>query len=201
MIVLHVAPVNPVTLDLQPVVSGYTVPLFQQNWRLFAPEPISVEHGILVRARVKDEDGNEKVTAFYDVTSPVIHTIHSNRVFPPRHTRLITTINQLLGYRDPVAQRYREAQLADLALPDQELLDARLDVLPLTPGEEATHELAIEMLRTVASEAARSQWGDGVTHIEVRFATNQFPPFSERGSGEDIGELHTSDSGWLGVAN
>ena len=204
MTVLHVAPINPMSVSLDPAISTYMLPLFQQNWQLFAPEPISAEHGLLVRARVRNHDGHEgseTVTEFHDLTSPMVHAIHANRLFPPRRTRLITNTQHLLSFRDPLAQRLREALTADQNLIDAELNDAQLEVFPLTPGEEATHELAIEMMRRVATEAAKSQWGEDVTHIQVRLMTNRFPPFSERENGERIGDLSIIDSEWMPVVD
>lgn len=201
MTVLYVAPINPVGIDLAPAVSAYMLPLFQQNRQLFAPEPVSSERGILVRALVRNDDGSETVTEFYDLTSPTIQTIHTNRLFPPRRTRLIVNIQQLLGYRDPLAERYRETLSADQNFSEDGLHTAQLEVLPLTPGEQATHDLAFELLHSMAIKAAMSQWGEAVTAIQLRLTTNRFPPFSERGSAERVGELTIADSAWLAVVD
>ena len=199
MTIVHVAPINPISIAVDPAVSAYMLPFFQQNWQLFAPEPINSENGILVRAAVRTDDGSETITEFYDLTSPTIQAIYASRLFPPRRTRLIVNIQQLLGYRDPLAQRLRETLSGDQDLSEDELYNAQLEVFPLTPGEQATHDLAFEMLHSMAIEAAMSQWGEGVTAIQVRLTTNRFPPFSERGSDERVGELTIADSTWLAV--
>lgn len=200
MTVLHVAPINPVSVSLNPAVNAYMLPVFQQNWQLFAPEPINAENGILVRAQLPAQNGSDTITEFHDLTSPMIQAIHSTRLFPPRRTRLITNVQQLLSFRDPLAHRFRETLSPDGDLNEDELILAQLRVLPLTPGEEATHELAIEMLRNMATRAATSKWSDDITHIQVRLTTNYFPPFSERNTGERIGELTIIDSEWMPVA-
>lgn len=204
MTVLHVAPINPISLDLEPIVHSYTAPLFQQNWQLFAPNPVSQEQGILVRAIISDS-GSMTRTGYYDLTSPEIDAIHSTRLFPPRRTRLETTIQQLLTYHDPLAERLRirigELQTIDPSTAENRFEGILAEQLPLTLGEEQTQRLALQLLRGVATRAAISQWGDGVTHIQVRFVTNVFPPFSQRGSGEKIGRIFIEDSEWMEVSN
>ena len=199
MTVLHVSPINPITLDLAPVIGAYTQPFFRQNWQLFAPDPVSQENGLLVRALVKNDDGSETVTDYIDLTSPIINSIHSTRLFPPRRTRLGTSIQQLLAYRDPLAERLRELQLAEDGEGAEELDDRTPERLPLMPAEEETHELAIHMLRRLATEAVQERWGDNATHIQVRFVTHDFPPFSKRKSPELIGEITTADSEWMEI--
>ena len=197
MTVLHVAPINPISLDLAPAISAYTLPFFQQNWQLFAPEPINQEHGMLVRALQEDHHGKPLTTEYYDFTSPIIESIHSTRLFPPRRTRLVTSIQQLLAFVDPLAERFREIQF------QQEDGEEPRDTTPidqtLTPQEEETRQLAADMLLRIAGDAAEDQWGESITHIQIRFVTNRFPPFSERSNPSRIGEINISDSDWIPI--
>lgn len=62
---LYNAPANPVSQRYAKQVDGWMVPLFQQNWRLFAPDPMSQNVTVLARARLRP-DG--RVTGWVDLT-------------------------------------------------------------------------------------------------------------------------------------
>ena len=44
---LHVSPVNPAKVQFERWVTAWTQPVFEQNWKLFAPDPIAVDQGVL----------------------------------------------------------------------------------------------------------------------------------------------------------
>lgn len=203
MTFLYVAPINPISLDLNSQVNRYMLPVFQQNWRLFAPNPVSEERGLLVRARLKQVNGNIIETEFYDFTSPIVEEIHSTRLFPPRRTRLVASIFQFLGFRDPIADRLRsridELRVEELTDSNTDIGEREFEPLPVTVGEEIAYSIAVELMRSVASEAAKNQWGDGVVEIQVRIVVNEFPPFSDRYSKERVGQLVVQDMEWLGA--
>lgn len=204
MTFLYVAPINPISLDLNAQIAYYMEPLFQQNWRLFAPDPISEERGLLVRARIKQGDGNILETEFYDFTSPLIEDIHSVRLFPPRRTRLVTSIFQFLGFQDPIADRLRSRidalRIEEFIDEDGNIREGDFESLPLTAGEEAANLTAIELMQKVATEAAKDRWKGDIVEIQIRIAVNEFPPFSERYSGERVGQLVVQDLEWSEAA-
>lgn len=49
MAALSQAPLSPVKLVYGNRVAGYLDPYFSQNWQLFAPTPVSDDHGVLAR--------------------------------------------------------------------------------------------------------------------------------------------------------
>lgn len=204
MTFLYVAPINPISLDLNAQIAYYMEPLFQQNWRLFAPDPISEERGLLVRARIKQGDGNILETEFYDFTSPLIEEIHSVRLFPPRRTRLVTSIFQFLGFQDPIADRLRSRidalRIEEFIDEDGNIREGDFESLPLTAGEEAANLTAIELMQKVATEAAKDRWKGDIVEIQIRIVVNEFPPFSERYSGERVGQLVVQDLEWSEAA-
>lgn len=204
MTFLYVAPINPISLDLNAQISYYMEPLFQQNWRLFAPNPVSEERGMLVRARIKQVDGNILETEFYDFTSPLVEDIHSVRLFPPRRTRLVASIFQFLGFHDPIADRLRSRidslRIEEFIDKDGNIREEDFESLPLTAGEEAANLTAIELMQKVATEAAKDQWKGDILEIQIRIVVNQFPPFSERHSGERVGQLVVQDLEWIEAA-
>ena len=42
---LHVTPVNPLKVEHERLVSAWIGPVFEQNWKLFAPDPIAMGTG------------------------------------------------------------------------------------------------------------------------------------------------------------
>lgn len=200
---LYVAPVNPVNLQLQGAVHRYMTPLFQQNWQLFAPTPVNEERGLLVRARVLDPATGVIIeTDFHDFTSPLVNEIHRNRLFAGRRSRMITNGLQVLGFRDPIADRIRlrfdTIQRADLEAGADELqADADGPPLLLTDGEEETYVGALEVLERVAFDAAEARWGPDVEAVQLRLAVHRYPRFSERHRRHEVGDLAVQDFAWF----
>lgn len=62
LVFLHVAPANPVSKRYSSQINGWVYPLFEQNWRLFAPDPDSFNRKILARTAHTDSDGSVRVT-------------------------------------------------------------------------------------------------------------------------------------------
>lgn len=66
---LHVAPPNPVSRKYGRQVDAWVFPLFEQNWRLFAPNPDSVNRRVLARTARTAPDGSTQVSAWTDLTA------------------------------------------------------------------------------------------------------------------------------------
>jgi hypothetical protein len=70
MTLAYLTPINPLKLRFARLIDGYMNPLFQQNWRLFAPEPLSDTRIIMAACRVRKEDGGTVETGWNDITTP-----------------------------------------------------------------------------------------------------------------------------------
>ncbi|MGW1785518.1 DUF5819 family protein [Streptomyces sp. NPDC002143] len=74
---LHVAPANTVSKRYSPLINTWVYPFFEQNWRLFAPDPESVNRQILARTAHTGSDGSVQVSPWFDLTavdrSAVVH--------------------------------------------------------------------------------------------------------------------------------
>lgn len=66
---LHVAPANPISQRYARQIQGWVYPFFEQNWRLFAPDPESAVPQISVRAASTAGDGSQQVSGWYDLTA------------------------------------------------------------------------------------------------------------------------------------
>jgi hypothetical protein len=65
MTFLHVAPANTVTKAHGKAVDDWIYPEFEQNWKLFAPNPLQQNISIQVRAGVRGPDGMTLTTGWY----------------------------------------------------------------------------------------------------------------------------------------
>lgn len=82
-IFLHVAPSNTISQRYQDRVNAWVYPLFEQNWKLFAPNPESFNQKISVRTMHTAEDGAPKVSDWFDL-SAVDESSVRHSVFPSR---------------------------------------------------------------------------------------------------------------------
>ncbi|MCY0946100.1 MULTISPECIES: DUF5819 family protein [Streptomyces] len=86
LLFLHVAPPSSVSNRFSPQINAWIYPLFEQNWRLFAPEPDSVNRRILARTARTGPNGTAQVTTWFDL-SAVDHSAVKHNVFPSHTTQ------------------------------------------------------------------------------------------------------------------
>ncbi|WP_020119449.1 DUF5819 family protein [Streptomyces canus] len=85
MVFLHVAPSNTVTKQHGGAVDDWVYPEFEQNWKLFAPNPLQLNIAVQVRARVRSADGGSRTTGWYDLSAQDGRAIDGNLL--PSHTQ------------------------------------------------------------------------------------------------------------------
>jgi hypothetical protein len=81
LVFLHVAPPNPLSRQYSRQVNAWVFPLFEQNWRLFAPDPESVNRQISARTMHTAPDGRVRVSGWFDL-SGVDDSAVRHDVFP-----------------------------------------------------------------------------------------------------------------------
>jgi hypothetical protein len=69
LVFLQVAPPNPISRQYSRQVNAWIFPLFEQNWRLFAPDPESVNRQISARTTRTTPDGTAQVSGWFDLTA------------------------------------------------------------------------------------------------------------------------------------
>ncbi|MFI7499349.1 DUF5819 family protein [Streptomyces sp. NPDC049687] len=84
MVFLHVAPSNTVTKAHGQAVDDWVYPEFEQNWKLFAPNPLQQNIAIQVRAQIRTPDGDTRTTGWYDLSAQDGRDIDHNLL--PSHT-------------------------------------------------------------------------------------------------------------------
>jgi hypothetical protein len=98
LVFLHVAPVNTVSKRYGLQITAWVYPFFEQNWRLFAPDPESVNRQVLARTAHTGSDGSVQVSSWFDLTA-VDSSAVEHHVFPS-HTAQNMLRRAWAGYVD-----------------------------------------------------------------------------------------------------
>ncbi|WP_412556233.1 DUF5819 family protein [Streptomyces glaucescens] len=85
MVFLHVAPSNTLTKAHGKAIDEWIYPEFEQNWKLFAPNPLQQNVAVQVRARIRTADGDFRTTGWYDLSAEDGRAIDGNLL--PSHTQ------------------------------------------------------------------------------------------------------------------
>jgi hypothetical protein len=80
MTFLYVAPRNPISAGADKAISSYILPYFDQDWKLFAPDPVKTDPHVLVRAKVVDAKGQQQVTSWLDMKLSRVCSPHGRHV-------------------------------------------------------------------------------------------------------------------------
>jgi len=84
MVFLHVAPSNTVTKQHGKAIDEWIYPEFEQNWKLFAPNPLQQNIEVQVRADIRTAAGETRTTGWYDLSAEDGAAIDGNLL--PSHT-------------------------------------------------------------------------------------------------------------------
>ncbi|MFF1872366.1 DUF5819 family protein [Kitasatospora herbaricolor] len=84
LVFLFVAPPNQLSQYYSRQINAWVYPLFEQNWRLFAPDPESVTRQISARTERTSADGTREVSDWYDLTA--VDDADANHNIFPSHT-------------------------------------------------------------------------------------------------------------------
>ena len=85
MVFLSVAPPNPFSQRHSTTINSYVYPEFEQNWKLFAPNPVEENDHVQARAEVLMPDGTSATTGWVDLTAMDDAQIFHNPF--PSHTQ------------------------------------------------------------------------------------------------------------------
>ncbi|MEV5978738.1 DUF5819 family protein [Streptomyces sp. NPDC052114] len=85
MLFLHVAPSNTLTKQHGDVVDEWIYPEFEQNWKLFAPNPLQQNVAVQARAELRTAAGGVRTTDWYDFSAQDGAGIDGNLL--PSHTQ------------------------------------------------------------------------------------------------------------------
>ncbi|WP_328418013.1 DUF5819 family protein [Streptomyces violaceus] len=156
MTFLHVAPANTVTKEHGRAVDDWIYPEFEQNWKLFAPNPLQQNISIQARAEVRGADGERLSTGWYDLSAEDGRAIDGNLL--PSHTQQ----NELRRAWDFFTATH----------------DSESRPVGLRGSLSESYLRRIVVLRLDRDDAAGASAGDGgvIERVQVRSRTTNVPP-------------------------
>jgi hypothetical protein len=153
----------------------YMLPWFGQSWSVFAPDPINGDNEILVRARIRGDDGTP--TAWVNATD-VEYALAWHNPFPPKAATM--GAHEAASFRDAWgALNTQQQQAAGRSFNNEPALERAL--VNLGPGTVATTYLQEdERTAAYATEVAYSIWGSSVRAVQFRVQRQGIVPFANR---------------------
>ncbi|MGD9482701.1 DUF5819 family protein [Streptomyces sp. TRM70308] len=179
---LHVAPSNTVSRQYDEQIDDYIYPEFEQNWKLFAPNPLQQNVAVHARAEVRAEDGGVRQTGWVNLTAMDVEHIRGNP-FPSHiaQNELRRAWDFYLGSHDDDEQPtgYRgelsESYLTRITLP-------RLRPELADPGTERVVRV---QLRSVRRTVEPPPWSNESADTEPRYRVLPWWPVDEADTPED----------------
>jgi hypothetical protein len=160
---LSVTPQNTVNKTHRETIDAYVLPEFEQNWKLFAPNPLQQNIAVQVRAEVRDGDGAARRTDWIDLTAQDIAGIKHNPA--PSHTQQnelrraweywVNTHdqqNRAVGERGELSSRYLR----------------RIVMLRLGPEQDGGRVVRVQVRGSYKPVAAPS-WSDERTDVKTAY--------------------------------
>lgn len=180
---------------------SYMLPLFGQDWSVFAPSPINGDYDVEVRAVVADPTGPQEATEWVSITAAEL-TLITHQPFPSRAG--IVSWTAASEYKRAY-DRLDDSQQDAVALSFHEGDDwqQRLNSA-VARGSTSTTTIRFltseERMTGLASAAARALWGDDVEAVQFRVSRTNVVPFADRNSADRRRpDPKIVDSGWRGV--
>ncbi|MFD9405675.1 DUF5819 family protein [Streptomyces sp. NPDC059989] len=163
LVFLHVAPSNTVSKRHAQTIDGWIYPEFEQNWKLFAPNPLQQNIAVEVRAEVRTAAGERITTDWRDLSAEDGAAIRHSLL--PSHTEQ----NELRRAWDFFTGSHDEDNNANGErgeLSEQYLRRIALD--RLRPDHRGGYILRIQ-LRSATTAVAAPKWTDETTDTETYY--------------------------------
>ncbi|MGP3687207.1 DUF5819 family protein [Streptomyces sp. IBSNAI002] len=160
---LHVAPSNTVSKQHARTVDAWIYPEFEQNWKLFAPNPLQQNIAVEVRAQVRTAAGELVTTDWRDLSAEDGEAIRHSLL--PSHTEQ----NELRRAWDFFTGSHDEENKPNGErgeLSEQYLL--RIAVNRVTPAHPGGNVLRVQ-LRSATTAVAAPKWSDETTDTETYY--------------------------------
>ncbi|MDQ0416612.1 hypothetical protein J2Z48_000779 [Croceifilum oryzae] len=173
IIILHVMPINPISIALEPEVNAYTGALFRQNWHLFSPEPVTENDVVYMKVKTKSNQESDWI----DITTPFISANNENYLSPLNRIMRIpsTAVNEMHG-EEELINRYKKKIYELNKEKESEKILKRISEYQLKNSKDTR----MLLYRFVFSTAARSFSPDDIQSVNVRVVTEEPVPYSQR---------------------
>ena len=178
------APSNPIKDSVGGQVSGYMRPFFQQNWSLFAPNPVNAEDEILVRAQVEDPQTGALRTTDWEEPTRLEWTLIRHDPAPSRASRLTSNMHRRINTAwNALSDEQQEIVARDYT--DMEDWRPLADDLIAAQGGETSSRVAnivrADRVATgYATQFARALWGEDVVAVQIQLVRTPVPRWDVR---------------------
>ncbi|MFD3524604.1 DUF5819 family protein, partial [Streptomyces sp. NPDC058653] len=166
LVFLHIAPPNAVSQRYSRQINAWVYPLFEQNWRLFAPDPDSVNRQISARTARTAADGKVQVSGWFDLTAvdkaAVEHSPFPSHTAQNELRRAWTSYLELHGGSDE--------------------------------SRSARAVMMQKYLRNIAVARTSDRFGKGAPFIQLRVVTVPIPPLGTDGTRAAQGSPKTPET-------
>lgn len=180
---IFVSPDNPVRRAAGAPLTAYMQPLFEQNWSLFAPVPISTGYSLWVRGW----DGTGQPTEWVDASAVEIDANIRHNLTPSRAGVLSRRTAGLMR------AQYNDLTDGERAILGADHLDGAwaemADQMAAAPdaSSEGRRSYALRLDRAITAYATQFAWAwwgrdTGLEYVQVRIEDTRAPRFEERGS-------------------
>ncbi|WP_437944931.1 DUF5819 family protein [Sorangium sp. So ce296] len=209
MTLSYLTPQNPLKLRFARLIDGYMHPFLQQNWHLFAPDPITDTRVLMVACRLRQPDGGATETGWIDITTPYWEAHLDDRLGPAaRLGRSVTGAARLIYSADPtslqMAKKLEEHRARAQAggggaeAPEEQVVDRLRD--EVKKEQDAGFQLGKIVLERAGSAHCDSLFGPNrTTAVRMRMAVLKFPRFSRRDLPDSRGAMTYYDFDWAPV--
>ncbi|MFG2998170.1 DUF5819 family protein [Streptomyces sp. NPDC048340] len=164
LVFLHVAPSNTVSKQHARTVDDWIYPEFEQNWKLFAPNPLQQNIAVQVRAQVRGADGELVTGDWRDLSAEDGAAIRHNLL--PSHTQQ----NELRRAWDFYTGSHDDDNKANGErgeLSEQYL--RRIALARLEPRQPAGAVIVRIQLRSATKAVAAPKWSDEKSDTETYY--------------------------------
>jgi hypothetical protein len=174
LVVVHLMPMNPIKLRLDPLVNRCIQPYFAQSWELFAPNPVLDTRSLLVSCRLRNRDGATTETPWSDMTAP-LRQLKNRYHFSPAD-RLERMHDGAIHMAFPADDRIMKVVRAHS---DSDELNKV--VRDYDSAQRARHDQALRILSRIGSAECDRLYGEGASQaVRVRMILIDAIPFSRR---------------------
>ncbi|MFG3043963.1 DUF5819 family protein [Streptomyces sp. NPDC048241] len=173
LLFLYLAPANAISKQHRELVNSYVYPEFDQNWKLFAPNPLQGNIYVDARAEVRQPDGTLRTSAWVPLTEQDIEHIRDNPA--PSHAD-----QNLLRQAWDFYTRTHDAKGLPIGLQGQlaEVYVRRIAASRLGPGLLGGQVVKVQ-LRSTYRPIAPPKWSGETDDEPVTYQTLTWWPVSK----------------------
>jgi len=199
---LYATPATPLR-ELLPeaAFTAYNYPMFDQNWSVFAPDPISSNYEISVRG-AELVDGELVNTEWVNASETELKLLRHNPLSPRAgYAAYAQALGTYLAY-NKLSDTEKAVVAGSYFEGDSWSLNLENDLRAQQGTDEATVNayLKEEWVTTAyATQVAKAVWGKDVAYVQYSITVDSSVPFESRHDKNAQRSVITIDSGWRGL--